>query len=213
MADFRYYTVSIKGLLPGMLMSNGQMADGANWYAQRLKELSGKHAAGEEVERQAIRFSITGRLYVDSDKRIVIPAEMFSSSLRKGASLLNMKKGRAWWGGVTVLTDAILIVDGLPAWDELHEHPEFVHRIMARNADKSAAPRYRPHFKNWSADVSIEIDPGSVDKNTAESIFKSTGKSVGLGDWRPSSPKNPGKFGRFQVLNIVEVEQPFSLAA
>ena len=46
------YTVEIRGLLPGLLLSNGQMADPDSAYVARLDELRAKKAAGAEVERQ-----------------------------------------------------------------------------------------------------------------------------------------------------------------
>jgi hypothetical protein len=213
MDSFRYFGVTIRGLAPGLLMSNGQMSDPDNWYYKRAEELRGKTAAGQEVERQLVKYHITGRLYLNAAKQIVLPSEMLASALRKGASALNAKKGRKWWAGLTVTDDASLLVDGLPAWDRLHEDERFVHRCMARGANHLPQPRYRPYFRQWSAVVPVEIDPSALDASTTEAIFQSTGRSVGLGDWRPSSPKNPGKYGRFAVMAVEEVAQPAQLAA
>jgi hypothetical protein len=91
MEGFRYHQVRLRGLAPGLLLSNGQMADPAGWYAKRLEELRGKEAAGEEVERQRVRYHVTGRLYLDAEKRVVLPAEMLSSAFRKGASAVSLR--------------------------------------------------------------------------------------------------------------------------
>jgi hypothetical protein len=209
MADtLRFYDVVIQGRKPGLLMSNGQMADPENFFYKRIADLRQKGAAGEEVERQRVKYHITGRLYVDGKERIVIPAEMLSSTLKKGSSSVDVKRGRKWWSGITVMDDAPLQVEGLPKWDELHEHSEFVHRCMARDANGGPQPRYRPIFREWSATIPVEIDTDMLDKNTLETVFKATGRAIGLGDWRPSSPKNPGKYGRFSVERITEIEQP-----
>ena len=196
-----------------MLMSNGQMGDPDNWYTKRSNELRGKSSAGAEVERQIIKYNVTGRLYVDSEKRIVLPSEMFASALRKGASNVSVRDGRKWWAGITVMEDAALEIDDLPAWDELHEHDKFVHRCIARVARGAPQPRYRPYFKVWFAQVAVEIDTSALDRRKLETIFTATGLRVGLGDWRPSSPKNPGKYGRFAVTQIVERSQEVPLAA
>jgi hypothetical protein len=201
---FRYFNVAVKGLAPGLLMSNGQMADPDNWYYRRIDELRNKNAAGEEVERQRIKYHITGRLYLNTKKQIVIPSEMVTSVLRKGASSVSVKNGRKWWSGITVTDDAVLEVDDLPPWDTLHENEEFVHRCMARAANGAPQPRYRPYFRRWTATIPVELDVGALDVSTLETIFRAAGKAVGLGDWRPSSPKNPGKFGRFGVMSINE---------
>jgi hypothetical protein len=212
-SGFRYFDVTLEGLKPGLLMSNGQMADPENWYARRIDELRNKTAAGEEVERQRIKYHITGRLYIDSKKHIVIPTEMVSSTLRKGASNANRKNGRSWWSGITVMEDAPLIVDGLPEWDKLYESEEFVHRCMAKAANGAPQPRYRPIFRQWRAIVPVEIDTGILDTSTLEVIFNSAGRSVGFGDWRPSSPKNPGKYGRFATVEVKEVAHDLPVAA
>ena len=39
-------------------------------------------------------------------------------------------------------------------------------------------------------------------------VVAATGRAVGIGDWRPSAPKNPGKHGRFAVLGVEEVADP-----
>lgn len=213
MEGFRYYQVHLRGLAPGLLMSNGQMSDPTGWYAARLDELRGKEAAGEEVERQRIRYHITGRLYLGDQKRIVLPAEMLSSALRKGASAVSRSHGRKWWSGITVMADALLEVPGgLPPWDRLHEHEEFILRNMARAANGLPQPRYRPYFRAWTAMVPIEIDVSALDADVLERIVAATGRHVGLGDWRPSSPRNPGKHGRFVVLGVKEITDPNQLA-
>lgn len=214
MDGFRYLSVTIKGLAPGLLMSNGQMSDPANWYALRLAELRNKLAAGEEVERQRVRYSVTGRLYVAQDtKQIVVPGEMLASALRKGATSISTKNGRKWWAGITVMADAPLVVDGLPAWDALYEDDRFVHRCMARGGDGTPQPRYRPYFRQWSATLPVEIDTSAIDTATLTAVFKATGRNVGLGDWRPSSPKNPGKYGRFEVVGVNEASDELPKAA
>jgi hypothetical protein len=213
MDHFRYFSVTLRGLAPGLLMSNGQMSDPENWYYKRAEELRGKTAAGQEVERQLVKYHVTGRLYLNAAKQVVLPSEMLASALRKGAGALSVKNGRRWWAGLTVTDDAPLLVDGLPAWDKLHEDERFVHRCMARGANLAPQPRYRPYFRQWSAVVPVEIDPSAVDASTMEAIFRSTGRAVGLGDWRPSSPKNPGKYGRFAVVAVAEAPPAAQCAA
>lgn len=209
----KFYDVHLKGLLPGLLMSNGQMADGENEYARRHQELVQKSAGGSEIERQIRQVNVTGRLYVNASGQIVIPAAMIESATRKGASAVKRDKGRRWWSGITVQDDAPIICDGLPTWDRLHEDDRFVHRCTARNANGTPAPRYRPYFKTWQAAVPVEIDTDLLDAELLKAIFDATGRSVGFGDWRPSSPKNPGKFGRFQVVKVEERAEELPVAA
>jgi hypothetical protein len=56
--------------------------------------------------------------------------------------------------------------------------------------------------------VPVEIDTGALDAGVLTRVFAATGRSVGIGDWRPSAPKNPGKHGRLVVLGVEEVADP-----
>lgn len=60
--------------------------------------------------------------------------------------------------------------------------------------------RVRPMFPNWSLSghFSIEDDDANILGLTAlRDLFTAAGRLVGVGDWRPSSPKKPGQYGRF----------------
>lgn len=84
-------------------------------------------------------------------------------------------------------------------------------REMGFDIDVRRAPvgrtkhvRARPRFSNWvvKGDM-IVTDPelmGDLDGVPMIShIFNTAGDQCGLGDWRPSSPKSPGPYGRFEV--------------
>lgn len=60
--------------------------------------------------------------------------------------------------------------------------------------------RVRPMFTNWSVAGGFDID--DEDENVLgltplRDLFAACGRLVGIGDWRPSSPKKPGQYGRF----------------
>ncbi len=62
--------------------------------------------------------------------------------------------------------------------------------------------RVRPIFSNWtiSGSFDIEDDDANVLSLTAlRDLFTAMGRLVGIGDWRPSSPKKPGQYGRFSA--------------
>ena len=60
--------------------------------------------------------------------------------------------------------------------------------------------RVRPLFRNWTAIGSITVideELSGLTKTVLETILRQAGALVGLCDWRPSSPKASGTFGRF----------------
>lgn len=62
--------------------------------------------------------------------------------------------------------------------------------------------RVRPQFGGWSFSGTFLIDEedATVLSLTAlRDLFSTCGRMVGLGDWRPGSPKRPGQWGRFMA--------------
>jgi hypothetical protein len=60
--------------------------------------------------------------------------------------------------------------------------------------------RVRPMFSGWSVVGSFEIEEDDASLLTLpvlRDLFTTCGRLVGLCDWRPSSPKRPGQYGRF----------------
>lgn len=61
--------------------------------------------------------------------------------------------------------------------------------------------RVRPKFgAGWELSGQFEIeedDAGVLGLSSLRELFTVCGRMVGLGDWRPSSPKRPGQYGRF----------------
>lgn len=59
--------------------------------------------------------------------------------------------------------------------------------------------RVRPKFKDWTVSGSLILTAPEFDDEKLEQLFQIAGYSAGLGDWRPSSPKKPGRYGMFEA--------------
>lgn len=72
-------------------------------------------------------------------------------------------------------------------------------RLFVKRASVGAAKhvRVRPRFEAWSVRGTLEVTDDRLTAEALDSIFAEAGK-VGLGDWRPGSPKSPGPFGMFR---------------
>lgn len=60
--------------------------------------------------------------------------------------------------------------------------------------------RVRPLFRNWTIKGSLTVldeDQSGLTKEIMTVILKQAGALVGLGDWRPSSAKSSGSYGKF----------------
>lgn len=59
--------------------------------------------------------------------------------------------------------------------------------------------RVRPMFSQWSLSGTMSVWDETITPHVLQQMFTLTGAQVGVGDWRPSSPKAPGHYGRFEA--------------
>lgn len=59
--------------------------------------------------------------------------------------------------------------------------------------------RYRPEFRDWQLRLRCHLDLDCMSTQDVANLFQRAGYGIGIGEWRPGAPKNPGEFGRFIV--------------
>jgi hypothetical protein len=59
--------------------------------------------------------------------------------------------------------------------------------------------RVRPQFDQWSSGGEITIISEEITPHHLKSFLAIAGKTKGLGDWRPGSPKRPGPWGMYEA--------------
>lgn len=72
----------------------------------------------------------------------------------------------------------------------------FVKRAKVGN---SKHVRVRARFDEWQLNGRVEIISKDMTVDAMKQLFNIAGFYKGLCDWRPSSPRKPGRFGRFKV--------------
>lgn len=77
-------------------------------------------------------------------------------------------------------------------------------------ANKAAVAIVRPKFPSWEFEVTVEVDLDLISVDKVRSLFEIAGRQSGIGDFRPSKR---GPFGRFSIVDFVEVEQAVKKAA
>lgn len=61
--------------------------------------------------------------------------------------------------------------------------------------------RVRPLFTSWRLKGSFLVtDPDILTLDVMQTMFALAGRYAGLGDWRPSAPRAPGRFGQFEAI-------------
>jgi hypothetical protein len=84
--------------------------------------------------------------------------------------------------------------------DPILEFAEVIRRTdVGRNPTQMV---YRLQFNGWACDLRIEYNSNSITLEQVASLFDLGGVG-GIGEWRPTSPKNKsGDFGRFRIAGV-----------
>ena len=78
---------------------------------------------------------------------------------------------------------------------------------MVRLETGVADIRHRAGYPNWSAMLTITYNPELLTAESVLALVDAAGRMVGIGEWRPSSKKRTGPYGRFQVDDTRPVEK------
>lgn len=215
------YNVTLTGLTP-LLMH----ADNISWSekikAWRDDPANKTHSVKGDDRSPA--WSWLGYAY-HNGKVMGLPGDNIMTMLREGGSRVSTGKGTETF---KKQTQAGIMVDGeqfdlyvgeqtvqIAQFNSLIGNHEFVQHIEAvekagfellvkrAKVGSSKHVRVRPMFRTWEARGSITVldaETSGLTKDALTLILKQAGALVGVGDWRPSSPKSSGTFGKFAPL-------------
>ena len=65
--------------------------------------------------------------------------------------------------------------------------------------------RVRPRFNTWTLNGAVDVTAKEITESHLKEMFAIAGFYIGLCDWRPGTPKSPGRFGRFDA-KIVKIK-------
>ena len=192
----------IRGLVPAV-MSNGQMADPTNFYAQQALEVRSEKKRGKAfTQEQADRYYkilFIGQLYLrdrDGMADPCWPAENVEAVIKSGAK--KSRSGSDAQLGVTVTDDFPLIYDGPRQADKMWEDGRF--KFFSMPMPKGGGARTvncRAKFMPWEFKFDAMLDTRLADIEQFRRWLDDAGWQVGLSAWHP-------KFGRFEVVSVSE---------
>lgn len=194
--------VKITGVTP-LLMCNGQLANPFNQFAKKMKRFSAKKTKTEEDLLNLLSIQWEGGLYWDEKMGLYFPSENIFASFHKAAT--KFKLGPKCSGisipapiGYPILTEnsknlSKLLLSANNRFDKMGTISK--RKVLIR----------RPIFPEWSMSFDIEFETDTFNPDDIKTLLVYMGRSIGFGDWRPSSPK-PGNFGKFQIDEIEWIE-------
>lgn len=212
----RTYAVHLVGETP-MLMHN----DNLSW--SEVMNKWGKDPANKKGsvpgDDRSPAWRWLGSTYVEGGK-IVVPSDNLMTVLREGGKRCPTGKGQTTFkaqtqsGLVVDQSSWPVIVDGkeIP-WEPIKKalideedfsvHEEVALRsgfmLFVKRAKIGMAKhvRVRPRFDKWECGGTITVLDDQITRDVLQNILTFAGCYAGIGDWRPSSPKSPGSFGKF----------------
>lgn len=161
-----------------------------------------------------------GNLYVENNK-VVVPADNLMTVLREGGARTPTGQGSKTFkaqtqSGLVVDQSAWpILIDGNPIPYEpikslILESDFALHELQAQDLGfnlfvkrakigQAKHVRVRPRFDKWTCSGSITVFDKMITRDILATILAYAGNYAGLGDWRPSSPRSPGPFGKFTI--------------
>jgi hypothetical protein len=199
------YKVKLEGLTP-LLMHRNPMLD------EEDEVLSG----GKKGDDRNPPGKWKSYLYVDNG-RIVLPEANIRAALEKAGARISIGGKRTLKQAAVagIMFDDIslpLLVDGkeiaasdIDGVDGLFaEHVQlaralgFCLDVRPATIGQAKHVRVRPRFDKWSCEGAFEIMFDELTEPRIHELFAIAGRIAGVGDYRPSSPRRPGPFGRFR---------------
>ena len=223
----RTYTVTLRGETPLILHhDNIAWADAmTKWKNDPAVKAEKSSVAGDD---RSPAWRWIGCLYVESSQ-VVMPSDNLMTMLREGGKKCPTGKGK---GSFKAQTQSGIVVNEI-AWPILangaavnysefkplvgdKETPFETHEEIARKqgftlfvkrarVGTAKHIRVRPRFDKWSTSGTLTVLDNDITTEVLANILAMAGRYAGLGDWRPSSPMAPGRYGTF-TAQIEEVK-------
>lgn len=185
-------TIHIAGFAPLIMHRWSEKAIKALEDAQTGKAKAPRTAKRPKEEAYAAAYIVPGHeKEPDAPGKFYFPMEAFKHAYLYGVSQLNdtkkFPKTRAT-GWVFIEDNPILDFDSIKQRTDIGRDP--------------VQMLYRLQFNQWSAGVDITYNANSITLEQVAALFDLGGVG-GIGEWRPSAPKNKaGNYGRFRVTGI-----------
>ena len=182
----------IVGISP-LLQHNGQLANPLNPLAKRMKEVTSVRKKTDEHHLQLQELEFLAGLYLDEQRRVIIPSEVLESCIVEGAK--KAKLGKAFKAAASVMKDSLLEYTGPKTPEALWAQAETFADVRGVRVGGSRVMRTRPIFRQWALTFSVTWDDEQINEEQLRRAIEDAGAQVGLCDYRP-------KFGRFQLESM-----------
>ena len=204
--DEKTFSVKIQGASP-LIMHNSESADPQNKWAIALSPIKAKRKKTEQDQKEIRDISFLASLYWSEDLNgLYLPTDNIRKMLLEAGRSCDQKNAKKQIVGIrfTEYLGWPLQIKNRSNLDALQNDPSLRYFKIV-TIQKSRVPSIRAIFKEWSADLTINIDCSIVDPKIVEDWLVYAGDRVGLGSRRPYGP-TPGEYGRFYITEFKEIK-------
>lgn len=194
--EIRYATLALEGISPLIMHKWSDKALNMLQDSQTGRAKAQRKARDPEQEARDAAYVIPGNEDMEdgAEGKYYFPAPAFKHAFLYGVAQLDdtkkFPKTKAT-GWLFIDRDPVLTFDEL-----------VIRSDTGRIGQGTSTMIYRPQFNGWSVDLDISYNAHTITPEQIVALFDLGGMG-GIGDYRPTSPKNKtGDFGRFRVVGI-----------
>jgi hypothetical protein len=192
--NVRRATVTVVGISPYVQHKFSHKALAIMEATQRAGSLAKK---GRKREARDFDADYHAAMHISTDGWVGIPCPSFRNAMIDACRLVGFQMTRAKLA-VFVESDGYDSEDGTPLIRIIGK-PE-IHKGFARNETGVADIRWRPMWREWSANVPLRWDGDQFSPDDILNLLHRAGLQVGIGEGRPSSPNSFGLgWGLFEI--------------
>lgn len=167
-------------------------------WSEKAKGLMRDAQQGKAIRKKAPKDPIAdyyATIYRDAEGYACMPSTAFKSAAVGACRQVEKLTMTATVGAFHIL-DPFVRVYGC------HEMAE----DMVRNQTGVADIRYRARFDEWGCMLFVHRNVDTISRENLTNLFNVAGFASGIGDWRPSAPKNRGgNHGLFRLGTEAEL--------
>ena len=195
------YRATIRGL-ESIVQHNGGGIDPLLPLNQQKQEITKKRGSNRTAtdDIRLRELETLSSLWLDEQDRPTVPAAAFRACIETGARKL--KQGPLVREGLVVTATTFDYDEAKygTTLEQLQQSAQFTAPVVVQ---RNRVLRTRAKFDvPWSVVANMDVDVDLVDAMKIEAWLGIAGSRIGLGDWRP---EKSGVYGRFEVVDIVEV--------
>lgn len=176
-----------------LLMHNDTLSNPLHPTTKRMKEITGKRKKTDEDIELMSEIEFLSSLYHDDETGYHLPSRVIDSALIVSAK--QFKLGTAFKQACFVDSDAPLdFPNKNKSPIQLFAIPEY-RDLRSVKVGQAKIIRCRPIIKNWTTEISVNVDEAKLSIGEVEQIVTNAGLYVGFCDYRP-------RYGRFSVEKL-----------